>query len=159
MEVTARDIMVTNFETISPEASVLEAVRKIFNSKTRVSGYKTVSLMVVDDIGQLVGTISMFDLMYHLRPPFFNYGPENPDLTMEELPHYIERFKDLTVERVMSSVVETARPDEHLLSLTDRMVKKKYRRLPVVKDLKLEGVVYFAEVFLHLSKNWLDADK
>jgi len=38
------------------------------------------------------------------------------------------------------------------------MVKEKSRRLPVVENGKLIGIVYLAEVFGHLCKNWLNME-
>jgi CBS domain-containing protein len=54
----------------------------------------------------------------------------------------------------MSPEVMGASPDEHLMTILDRMVKNKYRRLPVIENNKPIGIVYIADVFHHLfSKN------
>jgi len=37
----------------------------------------------------------------------------------------------------------------------DRMVKSKIRRLPVVEEEKILGIVYLSDVFYHVCKNWL----
>jgi CBS domain-containing protein len=55
----------------------------------------------------------------------------------------------------MSTPVMTIGPDDHLMVIIDTMVKKKLRRLPVVENDKVLGVVYLYDVYHHLFKNWL----
>ena len=50
----------------------------------------------------------------------------------------------------MSRDVVTADPDDHVMAILDRMVKHKYRRLPVVKNGRLVGVVYIGDVFYYI---------
>ena len=52
----------------------------------------------------------------------------------------------------MSRGAVTASPDDHVMAIIDRMVKNKYRRLPVVENGRLMGIVYVADVFFHLFK-------
>ena len=65
MQLFARDIMTKNFDTIHRDESVAKAIRKILNAKVRPAGHKTVSLMVVDDLHALVGTIRVNYIQYH----------------------------------------------------------------------------------------------
>ncbi|MBI9077073.1 MAG: CBS domain-containing protein [Desulfatibacillum sp.] len=155
MKLTAKDVMSTEFETISMDAPVMEAVERIFNGRIRESGYKTISLMVTDPMGGMAGVISMMDILYNLRPPFFDYMEDNTGMDLGDITLYIERFKGLSVKHVMTSQVSVAAMDEHILVLVDRMVRKKIRRLPVVKDGVVIGVVYIHEVFRRLCKDWL----
>ena len=73
MELTARDIMAGDFGTIRPDAPVKEAVRLIYRGKVRKTGYKPFGIVVTTEEGWPVGMLSMFDILYHLRPPFMNY--------------------------------------------------------------------------------------
>ncbi|MFZ5562639.1 MAG: CBS domain-containing protein, partial [Thermodesulfobacteriota bacterium] len=66
----ARDIMVRDFDSINENAPVEQAIAKILGGKLRTTGYKTVSLMVTNDMQQLVGVVTLFDVLYHLRPSF-----------------------------------------------------------------------------------------
>ncbi len=70
MKRTARDVMVTEFSTIQHNASVTEAVRLIYNGEVRETGYKTICTMVTNDFGELMGVVSMFDILYHLSRRF-----------------------------------------------------------------------------------------
>ena len=159
MELTAGDIMVKDFATIHPDAPVSDAVRLILRWKVRETGYKPFGIMVVDVVGRLVGMVSMFDILYHLRPPFMNYELQSFSPWKGELDPYLERFKDLKVQQVMSSPVMTVHPGDHVMIVIDHMIKGKFRRLPVVQGEKILGMVYLSDVFLSLCGKWLGADE
>jgi CBS domain-containing protein len=155
MEKFAKDIMIREIETIQANAPIKEAVYKIFHGKTRATGHKTVSLIVTDEFGKLVGVISLFDILYHFRPEFLNYGLETVEKWSGRLMPLLEQFKDLTVEQAMSTPVMTIAPHDHIMVIIDIMVKKRLRRLPVVEDDKILGVVYLYDVYYHLFRDWL----
>ncbi len=155
MKISARDVMVKDFDTIQCDAPIEDAVRLIFNGKTRATGHKTVSVMVTNRFGQLVGVLSMFDILYHMRPPILNYMVDTIKFGGEELDSYINRFKKLKVEQVMHSPVSYVAPDLDLMLLIDRMVKEKVRRLPVLENNKIVGIVYLSEVYYHMCKDWM----
>ena len=154
----AKDIMVTDFETVHQETLIKEAVRLLYNAKTRPTGFKTLGITVVDDMGALVGMLSMFDVIYHLRPPFLNYSQETLTVWKEEIEIQLEQFKGLKVRQVMNSPVETISHDAPIMVILDLMVKKKVRRLPVVDGSKLIGMVYLSDVFYQICKTWLQTE-
>lgn len=158
MKRTARDVMVTEFNSIYHDASITEAVRLIYSGKVRETGYKTVCTMVTNHFGDLVGVVSMFDILYHLRPPILNYLGDSIHLGAQELESYVKRFKEMTVEQVMNSPVKYVTPDTDIMGIVDRMVKDKCRRLPVVEGAKVIGIVYLSEIYCHLCNNWLNID-
>ena len=63
-----------------------------------------------------------------------------------------KRYHGKQVRSIMSRGAVTASPDDHVMAIIDRMVKNKYRRLPVVENGRLMGIVYVADVFFHLFK-------
>lgn len=149
----ARDIMVRDFDSINENAPVEQAIAKILGGKLRTTGYKTVSLMVTNDMQQLVGVVTLFDVLYHLRPSFLNCGIDGAYVSWEGLLEpAIQELKGKQVKNIMSRGAVTADPDEHVMAIIDRMVKNKYRRLPVVENGKLVGIVYVTDVFYHLFK-------
>jgi CBS-domain-containing membrane protein len=156
MKITAKDIMVRDIETICFDAPLKDAVYKIFHGSIRKTGHKTVSLIVIDEFGKLAGVISLFDILYHFRPDFLNYGLESIEVWSGRLIPLLDRFRELTVEQVMSSPVETVEPDDHMMVIIDKMVKKKLRRLPVIKNDNVLGVVYLFDVYYYLVRDWLN---
>ena len=151
MTLFAKDIMVKNFDKINLDEPIEEAIQMIFYGKVRETGHKTVSIMVVDDFEKFVGIITMFDILYHLRPSFLNCGIYGEDLPWEgQLKSLIEELKKKTIDQVMSPNVVGASPNEHLMIILDRMIKNKYRRLPVLVDDKPIGIVYLSDIYYHL---------
>lgn len=148
MTLLAKDIMVTSFDKISQEASVGEASQMILNGRVRETGHKTISLIVVDDMDNLVGIISMFDILYHLRPSFLNFGIDGHEFKWDgRIPKLVQELKSRKVQQIMSQNVVRASKDEHLIVVLDRMIKNKFRRLPVLENHKPIGIIYLSDVY------------
>ena len=149
----ARDIMETTFDVIHKDEPVGKAIEKIAEGRVRSTGHKTVSLLVIDDYRKLTGVITMFDILYHLRPSFLNYGVDGDEIGFEwdaYLDRFISDLKSKRVEQIMSENVINAQADEHLMVVLDRMIKNKYRRLPVLEDGRPVGVVYLSDIYQYL---------
>ena len=148
MTLLAKDMMATHFDKISQEAFIEEAANKILNGRIRGTGNKTVSLIVVDDTDNLVGIISMFDILYHLRPTFLNFGIDGHEFQWYgQISNLVEELKGKKVRQIMSQNVIGASKDEHVISVLDRMIKNKFRRLPVLDNNKPVGVVYLSDIY------------
>jgi len=158
MKVTARDVMVKDFDKIRSDAPIEEAVQLIYKGKVRETGQKTGSVMVIDRFNRLTGVISMFDVLYHLRPQILDYMVSGINFWNEELESYVKHFRRLTVKQIMSSPVLFVSPDDNLMVVIDRMVRKKCRRLPVLESSQVIGIVYLSEVYYHLCKNLLKTE-
>lgn len=151
MTLRARDIMVHDVGTIDPNAPVENALYKISNGVDRDTGYKTESLMVVDGMQRLCGGVTMFDLLYHVRPDFLNFGIDSRQLKWKgQLNLLIGNVRGKQVHQIMTCNVVSVSADDHIMVLLGRMVKNKYRRLPVLDCDKLVGVAYLSDVYHHL---------
>lgn len=151
MTLSARDIMVKTFDKIHADAPASLAIDMILKGKIRDTGHKTVSLIVVDQFSELAGVVTMFDILYHVRPAFLNYGISGEDLPWGgQLETFIKDLGSKKVRQIMSTNIVGASPDEHLMVIVDRMVKNKYRRLPVLENHKPIGIVYLSDVYFHL---------
>ena len=148
MTIHARDVMVTSFDRIHQDAPIEDAINMILNGKIRDTGQKTISLIVVDDYGQLVGVISMYDILYHLRPDFLNLSVDADTLLWEgQLRGLTETLKKKKVNQLMSVDVTSAALDEHIIVILDKMIKNKFRRLPVLDGKKPIGIIYLFDVY------------
>ena len=151
MQLFARDIMTKNYDTIYMDAPVELAIKKILNAKVRPTGHKTVSLMVVDYDNGLVGTVSMYYILYHLRPAYLNYGVDGSELNWSvDLDGFIAEVKQKKVVHIMNDNLMSVSPDEPLMSVLDRLIKNNLRRISVVENGRLMGVVYMSDIFYHL---------
>ncbi len=142
----ADEVMTSNPTTISPQASVAEAVRSMLEA--RVSG-----LPVVDDAGRLVGVITEGDLLARAelgtekkRAKWleFLFGPGR---SAEDFVQSHGR----RVEEVMTRSPFTVQPSAGLDEVVETMIDKRVKRLPVVADGSLVGVVSRADVLRALS--------
>ncbi len=154
MTLFAKDIMVKDFDTIHADAPAKKLIQMILNGKIRKTGHKTVSLMVTDDYNQLVGIATMFDVLFHFRPNFLNQGIDGETIPWDgALKHFTNDLKDKTVRQIMSRNIVSAKLNDHLMVIIDRMVKNKYRRLPVLENGKPVGIVYISDVYHQLFKD------
>jgi len=148
MTLLAKDTMVTSFDKINQEALIEEASQMILNGRVRETGHKTISLIVVDDFDNLVGILSMFDILYHLRPTFLNFGIDGHELRWDgQILKLVQELKGKKVGQIMSQNVIGASTDEHLIVVLDRMIKNKFRRLPVLENSKPIGVIYLSDIY------------
>lgn len=146
----AQDIMDRRFHTLLPEMTIREAVRA-FRDATREEGKKVFGMLVTDDQGRLVGMLSMYDILIYIQPKHTAIWSEmeqlDPDLLFQE---QLRRVQSVRVDDIMTSEVVTVSPETHLLVIADVMIKKHIRRLPVVADRQVVGIVYVSDVFYEM---------
>ena len=146
----ARDVMDTRFHTLRPQMTVTEAVA-IFQRASEESGRRVFGLLVVDDNGRLVGMLSMYDIFLLLRPKHTHIWGEMADLDLTGLlAAACDRAQLILVGDIMTTELITITPDTHLLVIIDIMIKKHVRRLPVLDDGQVVGIVYLSRVFDYL---------
>ncbi len=152
MGVTARQVMDAEFHTVHPETTIADAV-KAFKQASKHRRQKVFGLMVTDGRGQLVGMLSIYDMLLLMRPKNIHIWGEMSDI---DVTGFIEeacrRARPILVGDVMTTDVVTITPDTHLLMILDIMIKKHIRRLPVVEDGKVIGIVYTSTVFYELME-------
>jgi len=150
MGVTARDVMDTDFYTLKPDTPVPEAVRA-FDEATRKLARRVFGMMVVNEHNELVGMISMHDILILMRPKHIHIWGEMTDI---EVSGFVEeillRVRSLVVGDLMTTEVITVTPDTHLLLLVDIMARKRIRRIPVIEAGKVIGIVHMSSVFFYL---------
>jgi CBS domain-containing protein len=152
----ARDIMETRFHTLRPEETVAQAV-KMFQTASRVEGKKIFGLIVVDDAERLVGMLSMYDILLFIQPKHMKILGEMADLEADRLfEDLLGRVKDIRVGDIMTTQVVTIGPETHILSISELMINKHIRRLPVSEGGRIVGIVYISDVFYHMLKKFLD---
>jgi predicted transcriptional regulator len=93
----------------------------------------------------------MYYILYHLRPSYLNYGIDGNELNWTgDLDQFIAEIKQKKVVHIMNDNLMSVAPDEPLMSVLDRMIKNSLRRISVVDNGRLVGVVYMCDIFFHL---------
>ena len=151
----AHDIMQTEFHTLSPTDTIAEAV-KSFHLASESEKKKVFGLMVTDPSDHLVGMLSMYDILLFIQPKHIQIWGEMDDLDPSVLyDERLEQVKSILVGDIMTTEVVTIAPDTHLMVIADMMIKKHIRRLPVVDDQEVVGIVYVSDVFHHLLEKFI----
>jgi CBS domain-containing protein len=155
MGTTARDVMVTSYHVLAPDTPLSEAVA-LFREASLRESRRVFGMMVVDAQGRLTGMLSMYDILLYLRPKHIQVWGEMQELVPDRLfEATLERLKALRVEDLMSAHLLTIGPGTHILQVIDLMIKKHVRRLPVVEEDRILGIVYLSDVFYHLLQRFL----
>jgi CBS domain-containing protein len=142
--------MDTLFFTLKPETPIGEAVH-VFKEAGQESGRAVFGLMVTNDQGKLAGMLSVYDIFLLLRPKHIHIWGEMENLEVTGiLEAACRRAQGVLVGDVMTTEVITITPDTHLLHVIDIMIKKHVRRLPVMENGAVVGIVYLSRVFHHL---------
>ncbi len=152
MELFARDVMETRFETLTETMTIAEAVERLRGPGTR-EGRRTFGMMVVDEEGKITGMLSMYDILLFMSPKHIHLWGEMEDIdTTGYLAEACRRAGKVLVGDIMAGDLITVAPGTHLLMLADIMIRKHVRRIPVVEAEKVVGIVYVSEVFMRLSE-------
>jgi len=141
---TVEEVMTRDVITVSPTTSIHQAARLMVEHG--VSG-----LPVVDDDGRLVGIISEGDLILRQtrredRPwwrSFFENG--------EQLAREYQKAVGTTVGEVMTRSVATISPVWGIEMAAAILQNRRIRRLPVVRDGQLVGIVSRADLIKALA--------
>ena len=152
----ARDIMDSRFHLLHPEDTIAHAVRQ-FQIASREENKNIFGLMVTDAQDHLVGMLSMYDILQFIQPKHAHIWGEMEDLDPAELfDELLDRVKNIRVGDIMSTEVVTVNPGMHLLIIVDMMIKKHIRRIPVIEDGEVVGIIYRSALFYHLLQKVLN---
>ncbi len=134
----AGDLMTRDVAVVHPETSLLEAVKLM--AGRRISG-----VPVVDDPGTIVGMLSEGDLMrWHegyteRQARWLDMLAEGFELAPAFLQGIQEQHRK--VKSVMSSGATTVTEDVPAREVANLMYEKNIKRVPVVRDGRLVGIV------------------
>ena len=150
----AMDVMTTNVITVSPDTSVQE-VAKILSERS-ISG-----VPVVDAENRLVGIVSEGDLLHRVemgtdRRPDRRTGRRRSwwlDTvgSDEELARAYVKSHGRTARDVMTSEVTSVNETTELADIANLLETRRIKRVPVVRDGKLVGIVSRANLVRALA--------
>lgn len=150
MDVAAKDVMTRRFHTLSPEMDLSDAVG-MFKTASREEGRKIFGMMVTDAEGRLAGMLSMYDILLFIQPKHIHLWGAMDDVDIAGLvASSCRQARSILVGDIMTPEVVSATPDTHLLVVLDIMIKKHIRRIPVLENDRIEGILYISDLFYHL---------
>jgi signal-transduction protein with cAMP-binding, CBS, and nucleotidyltransferase domain len=99
----------------------------------------------------------MYDILLFIQPKHMKIWGEMEDLEPDRLfDDLLGKVKGIQVGDIMTTEVVTIGPETHILSISDLMINKHIRRLPVSEDGRIIGMVYMSDVFYHMLTQFLD---
>jgi CBS domain-containing protein len=135
----AGEIMTTNVVTVRPDTPARSIARVLFKNKIS-------AVPVVDEGGSLIGMVSEGDLMPRnetdrdaRRDWWLRLLAEGEELDPEFVQH-VEQT-DRTAQQVMTSPVVTVQDTADLVEIADLLLSKRIKRVPVVHDGRMVGIV------------------
>jgi CBS-domain-containing membrane protein len=132
----ARDVMTLAVYTVKPTTSVRDVARLFV--ERRIS-----AVPVIDDQGKIVGIVSEGDLVHRSEisterrhPWWLVLMAEDEGLAAEYIKVHAKRAADIMTRNVI-----TAEPDTPLQEIAEVLEKYGIKRLPIVRDGRLVGIV------------------
>lgn len=141
------DVMTRTVVTVGPETSVAEIAALLVEH--RIS-----AVPVVDPAGRLIGLVGEADLLHRaetgteLQRPWWLELFADPDARAEAF----IKAHGRTAREVMVAEVEVIAPDAPLGAAAELMHRRHVKRLPVVADGKLQGIVSRADLIKALTR-------
>ena len=172
-EKKAGDIMIPieDYTTIDPGDIIKEGIERLkrsFESAASTSrimetGHR--SILVIDQTGELVGILSILDLIKAVRPAYLSAPKPSTADSMQYSPMFwsglfTTQAKDLVdkkIRDVMSDAPLKIDQNTNLMEIANLMFTEKSRRMAVTRDEKVVGVVREQEIFFEMAKIILKA--
>ena len=142
------DCMIKDVVTVRPDAAVHDIAELMV--KKRISG-----VPVVSEAGALVGIIGQGDLLHRAE-----VGTERRSkwwlrmlANSNDLAREYNKAHGLTANDIMTRDVISVRADEELSKAADLMAQRRLKRLPVVENGKLIGIITRTDLVRILSEH------
>ncbi|MBI5869214.1 MAG: CBS domain-containing protein [candidate division Zixibacteria bacterium] len=132
---TVRDIMHRDVVTVSPEDTLKDVANKLYRHK--VSG-----MPVVDADGRPIGMISERHLIKAALPHYQSMvetGVTTPDV--EPFDDLLKREEEIRAKDIMTTRLFLTTEDTPIVEVAAQMLFRNIRRVPVVEDGKLIGLI------------------
>jgi len=167
-EKTARDVMIhiDDYSTVTVDSTVTDAIEQLkrsfegFVSSGRIMETGHRSLLVFDQKKELVGILSILDLIDALRPAYLSAPKPSMADSMQFSPMFwrglfTTQVKALALKKVgtiMSESPPSVDEDTNLMEIADIMYREQLRRVIVRSKGKVIGIVREQELFFEITR-------
>jgi len=156
----AKDLMVPLHEYLSPENTLKEAAVLLRIARRGEEQIGVKALPVLDKTGNLVGILSIGDILKAVYPPYM-YLMDLGSFTWDGMVEaFAQKAATKKVEDLMTRKVITVKEDSTLMECVDHMLKNNVKRVPVLnKEHKVVGMLYERDVFYEIAKTILGKNR
>ena len=166
-EKRAKDIMIPieDYTTIDPESTVREGIERLkrsfegalSTSRVMETGHR--SIMVLDGKGEMVGILSIVDLIKALQPSYISFPKPSTADSLHYSPIFWSGLFTLQatnlatkkIRDIMSAAPKTIDEETNLMEIANLMSSENIRRMVVSRKGKVVGVVREQEIFFELT--------
>jgi CBS domain-containing protein len=143
----AAEVMILDVATIRPDETVREAARTML--RRSISG-----LPVVDGAGHLVGIVTESDFLRRAETGTERRRPQWLEFLLGpgRLAHEYVHSHGRKVEEVMTPDVVTVSPDTPLQEVVRTMERRRIKRVPVLSDGRIVGIISRANLVQALAR-------
>ncbi len=142
--------MSTTYHALHPQDSVSAAAREFKEASLR-DNRRVFGMIVIDDDDKLVGILSMYDILLFFQPKHAHLWGQMNDIDVTDLFNTIcRKSKDILVGDIMTTEIITVSGDTHIFAVLEIMNKQHIRRIPVVENDQVVGIVYISDLFFYL---------
>ncbi|OGW60584.1 MAG: hypothetical protein A2V83_11360 [Nitrospirae bacterium RBG_16_64_22] len=142
----ARDVMITEFDKISPDASLFDAAA-IMRESRKGTGEGGIPAVVVLDGGRLVGIVSLTDMLKAILPPYLLQDTHLAHVTWDGLlESQCKRVQDKKVRDIMTRDVVTVKEDAVLAEAAEHFLSRHIHSIPVLRGDSVVGVLYLYDL-------------
>jgi CBS domain-containing protein len=134
MTMDVRDVMRTQVVSVSPDDSVADAALELIARGAE-------SALVRNQDGEYIGLVSERDLLQSLLPAIADLMERDSLRGMTDLVEMRDSRSSIKVQDIMTRELSTISPDVTLVRALGTMLSQRHRRLPVVADGLVVGVL------------------
>ena len=129
-----KDLMQKDVISLSPNVNAAEALKKILSQN--ISG-----LPVINKNNTLCGMFTEKEILKVILPGYIEQVGKMVYMGYNKIIKKFQGLKDLTVQDIMRKEVITLTPETSLAEAARLMLTQKIRRIPVVKEDKVVGII------------------
>lgn len=153
----AKDLMVPLVDYLRPDATLREAAFLLRTARRCEKRIGVKALPVLDEHGQLVGILSIGDILKAVYPSYLylmDLGEFTWDGMVESL---AKKMSDRKVSDHMTRAVITVHEESSLMECVDHMLKNGVKRVPIInKEGSVIGMIYERDVFYEITRSMLE---
>lgn len=143
-----KEIMTTNVRTAKVDTPVRDIAQVMCFNK--ISG-----LPVVDDENNIVGIVSEKDVLKQMFPDISEVAREEGTPDFERMEKDYSDGLKLKTGDIMTKMVASVTPEMPVMKAVSMMCVRQIRRIPVVQDRKLVGIISLGDVHKAIFANSL----
>jgi len=146
-----RDAMARGVTVAAEQEEVRSVVEKMISRRCG-------AVPVVDDKGDLIGIVTIRDIMLPLYPNYGDYVHDEVHLSyFQEMEEDYPKVLDMKVKDVMTENPLRLSPEDLVLKAASQMGVKNLRRMPVCEGDKLVGMISIGDINRALFMSYVES--